>query len=953
MPAASVTPMMQQYHEAKRVAGDALLLFRMGDFYELFFDDAKTAARVLGLALTSRDKGDDPVPMAGFPHHQLDSYLAKIIAADYRAAVCEQVEDPKLAKGLVKREVTRIVTPGTLTDDALLDPQASNFLAAVAFTAGTGGAGRLATGRLSDQSARAREAAHSVGIAWVDVSTGRFFAASFPVAQLGDQLARIQAAELLVSDEAPPLPAEWSQGGAITRRPAWTFGRTAALESLARHFGTRSLEGFGFDTEQAADAAALRAAGAILSYLGETQKASLAHIDRLVPYLCDARLAIDPATRRSLELTATIRDHPAGGARRRDGSLLGTLDRTVTCLGARMLADWLSGPLTDVVAITSRLDAVEEFVADASLTAQLRDVLRQIYDIQRLLARVTTGRASPRDLAFVGRTLACLPKVKAKLTGRSSAVLQQIEQRLDLCADIRGPLEQALVDECPLTTRDGNFIRAGYRAELDELRELMAGGKQWMAEYQAAECKRTGIANIKVGFNQVFGYYLEVTHAHRDKIPVNYIRKQTLKNAERYVTPELKEYEEKVLSAEEKAKRLECDLFMQLREMVAAAAGRLQATADALSEVDVLAALAELARSRNYVRPTVVAEPILDIEAGRHPVLDITEPEGTFVPNGVQCAARSEEREARSEERAAGSEERASRSEEREASVEENSLLAPRSSILLITGPNMAGKSTYIRQAALLTLMAQMGSFVPARRATIGVADRIFARVGASDELSRGQSTFMVEMTETARILNTATARSLVILDEIGRGTSTYDGLSLAWSIVEHIHEAIGCRTLFATHYHELTDLEEQLPGVRNYNVAVKEWEDQVVFLHQIVPGAADKSYGIHVAQLAGVPRTVNDRAREVLAWLEAQHHAADGAACGLARASATAHQSSNGQSTRPAGGWQLTLFGVEEHPLLDEIRTAKLDELRPVEALELIRAWQQRLVEEQAAVKL
>jgi DNA mismatch repair protein MutS len=924
------SPMMQQYYDAKRVAGDALLLFRMGDFYELFFEDARAAARVLGLALTSRDKGDDPVPMAGFPHHQLDAYLAKIIAAGHRAAVCEQVEDPKLAKGLVKREVTRIVTPGTLTDDALLDPQASNFLAAVAWPS----AGM--------KPAAPAEAGPTVGVAWVDISTGRFCAAAFPAEQLADQLARIQPAELLVSDDAAALAGDWMNGASLTRRPAWTFGRTAAVESLAKHFGTHSLEGFGFNAESPADTVALRAAGAVLSYLVETQKASLAHLDRLVPYSCDERLAIDPATRRSLELVATLRDG------RREGSLLGTLDRTVTGLGARLLADWLGAPLTDVAAINARLDAVGELVDDAGLANQLRDALRQTYDIPRLLARVTTGRASPRDLAFLGRTLACLPKLKAKLTGRGSVLLQDIEQRLDLCGDIRGPLEQALADDCPLTTRDGGFIRPGYRSDLDELRGLMAGGKQWMAEYQAAECQRTGIATMKVGFNSVFGYFLEVTHTHREKIPAEYIRKQTLKNAERYVTPELKEYEEKVLSAEEKAKQLECKIFLQLREMVAAAAARLKTTAEALAEIDVLAGLAELARSRNYVRPTVIAEPILDIEAGRHPVLDITEPEGTFVPNGVEVAARRENHQAQMS--------------NGECETGSNSSFDIRhssfGSLLIITGPNMAGKSTYIRQAALLTLMAQMGSFVPARRSTIGVADRIFARVGASDELSRGQSTFMVEMTETARILNTATSRSLVILDEIGRGTSTYDGLSLAWSIVEHLHEQIGCRSLFATHYHELTDLEEQLPGVRNFNVAVKEWEEQVVFLHQIVPGPADKSYGIHVAQLAGVPRSVNDRAREVLAWLEAQHHSAQGdTACGLAAeaSSLNLHSSSNGEvnrnGDRPAGSWQMTLFGTEPHPLLDEIREAKLDELRPVEALELLHSWQQRLIAEQLPV--
>jgi DNA mismatch repair protein MutS len=923
------TPVMQQYHEAKRAAGEALLLFRMGDFYELFYDDARDAARVLGLALTSRDKGDDPVPMAGFPHHQLDSYLAKIIAAGFRAAICEQVEDPREAKGLVKREVTRIVTPGTLTDDALLDPRVSNYLAAIAHPSGT-----------------SRSAVPPVGVAWVELSTGRFSAGAFPVEQCADQLARIGPVEILLSDEAAPLPADWTAGVSITRRPAWTFGHKAAVETLTKHFGVHSLEGFGFDADPTGPhAAALRAAGAVLDYLAETQKASLVHIDRLVPYSVGERLAIDPATRRSLELTSTIRTG------HREGSLLGTIDRTVTSLGARMLADWLAAPLVDVAAIDARLDAVAELVHDASLTGNLRDALRHIHDVERLLARVTTGRASPRDLAHLGRTLACLPKVKAKLTGRTSALLQQLESRLDLCADVRGPLELALVDDCPLTTRDGGFVRPGYRAELDELRELSAGGKKWMAQYQAAESKRTGIANIKVGFNKVFGYYLEVTHTHREKIPADYIRKQTLKNAERYVTPELKEYEEKVLSAEERSKEIEYAVFVELRELVAGAAGRLQATADALAEVDVLAGLAELARSRGYVRPTITAEPVLDVEKGRHPVLDVTEPEGTFVPNGVQCAARGSGQGAGGREQGEGSKGQrdavSGGASEDAVSGGACPAISDAGTVLLITGPNMAGKSTYIRQAALLAILAQIGSFVPARRATIGVADRVFARVGASDELARGQSTFMVEMTETARILNTATRRSLVILDEIGRGTSTYDGLSLAWSIVEHIHEHIGCRTLFATHYHELTDLADELPGVRNYNVAVKEWEDQVVFLHQIVPGAADKSYGIHVAQLAGVPRSVNDRARQVLAWLESQHHQANGQADGDRPAGPIG--AAGGRAERAGSHWQLTLFGTVDHPLLDEIRAANLDELTPLEALARLHAWQQRLADEDA----
>ncbi|MBA3480870.1 MAG: DNA mismatch repair protein MutS [Pirellulales bacterium] len=902
----SLTPMMQQYHDAKQAAGDALLLFRMGDFYELFFEDAKTAARELGLSLTTRDKGENPVPMAGFPHHQLDQYLAKIISRGFRAAVCEQVEDPRHAKGIVKRDVTRIVSRGTVTDDALLEPCAANFLLAIA-------------------------TAHpfaACGLAWIDISTGSFEAAVVAQERLGDELARIAPVEILIRDDADELPAEWTEGRMITRRPPWAFSREAAAESLARHFAAHSLEGFGFADD---DGPAIQAAGAVLDYLTETQKSSLAHIDRLVPYRRETRLEIDQATRRSLEICQTIRDG------RREGSLLGVMDRTVTSMGARLLGQWIAAPLTDVAAIDARLDAVSELHADAAFTADLCESLRSIYDVERLLARVTTGRATPRDLSFVGRTLRCLPKVKAKLAGRKAARLTQLEERIDLCADVRGKLEAALAEECPLNARDGGFIRTGFRTDLDVQRELAKGGKQWIAAYQVEAVQRTGINSMKVGFNNVFGYYLEVTHAQRDKVPADFIRKQTLKNAERYVTPELKEHEEKVLAAEEKSKDIEYDLFIELRETVAAAARRILATAEALAEIDVLAGLAELARSRNYVRPTMVAEPVLEIVAGRHPVLDATEPQGTFVPNDVRCAGNAEWGMENGELKRS------------DGDSEHSPFPIPHSAILLITGPNMAGKSTYIRQAALLTLMAQVGSFVPAQAATIGVADRIFARIGASDDLARGRSTFMVEMTETARILNTATPRSLVILDEIGRGTSTYDGLSLAWAVVEHLHDTLGCRTLFATHYHELTRLAEQLPALANYNVAVREWQGEVIFLHQIIPGAADKSYGIHVAQMAGVPREVNRRASELLAGLEAA-------------STPTAHEESpgiavNGAATRRIdrgrrggganGHLQLTLFEVAEHPLLEVIRNLDLDETSPREAMERIRQWQEQLAAE------
>ena len=860
----AISPMMQQYLDAKAACPGAVLFFRMGDFYELFFDDAKLVARVLNLALTSRDKGENPIPMAGFPHHQLDAYLAKMLAAGHRVAVCEQMEDPRQAKGIVKREVTRIVSPGTVTDDALLDPRESNYLAAVA-------------------------EGEPCGLAWIDLSTGRFSAAQVPAARLSDELARIGPVELLMAEDAElDGPVERAGRPLITRRPGWAFSQRSAHEALCRHFDVRTLEGFGFVDD---DAPAVRAAGAVIEYLVETQKSSLSHIDKLVPYRTTTALEVDEATRRSLEICRTLREG------KREGTLLSVLDRTATAMGSRLLCDWANNPLIDLDAIARRHDAVEELASAESPAAELRELLRGAYDVERLLARVTTGRATPRDLSFLGRTLAGLPAVKAKLTARKSDLLNRLEAELDLCADLRGRLEAALQDECPLQSREGGFIRPGYDARLDQFRELSGGGKQWIARYQAEEAQRTGIAGLKVGFNNVFGYYIEITHTHRDKVPENYVRKQTVKNAERYITPELKEYEEKVLTADEQAKALEYELFVQLRDLTASTARRLSAAARVLAEVDVLCSLAHLARERSYCRPTMVAEPVSKIVAGRHPVLDVTLPQGTFVPNDLAMSP-------------------------------EDGL------VMLITGPNMAGKSTFIRQAALLTIMAQIGSFVPAKEAVLGVADRVFARVGASDELSRGHSTFMVEMTETARILHRATRHSLVILDEIGRGTSTYDGVSLAWSIVEYLHEQVGCRTLFATHYHELTDLKDTLADVRNLNVAVREWQDEVVFLHKIVPGAADKSYGIHVARLAGVPRPVLERAKQILAHLEQEHVDDDGRSKLSRRSRAKVRK----------GDLQLTLFAAADHPVIDEIRRTEVDDLTPLAALNLLRRWQESL---------
>jgi DNA mismatch repair protein MutS len=797
--------MMQQYREAKERHPGMLLLFRMGDFYEMFNSDAETAARILGLTLTSRDK---TVPMAGFPHHSLEPYLRKLLQAGHRVAICDQVEDSALAKGLVRREVTRVVTPGTLTEEELLDPRQSNYLAGIHFP------GPRTAGRGLE---------NPVGLAWVDLSTGQFQAADVSQNQLTDELGRLAPAEcILAQADSNHLKIDDAKF-TLTTRPDWNFDPPSAQAVLREHFGVSTFTGFGFEDDQPS----LVSAGALVIYLRETLKAGLNHIGRLRPYRQSNFLFIDDVTRRSLELVRTLRDGS------REGSLLSAMDRTVTSMGARMLQDWLMSPLADRPAIEARLDALAELVDDHALRRDLREVLRDGFDLQRLTTRASTGRASPRDLSAIGATLRLLPRLKAKVAARKAALLRELESRLELCPDLRELLESALLDNPPLSPREGGVIRPGHDAQLDELRAVAKGGKEWIANFQAAEISRTGINSLKVGFNRVFGYYIEITNTHAQKIPTDYQRKQTLKNAERYITPELKEYEEKVLTAEEKIFKREYELFVALRDQVAGQTTRLMQTGEVMATLDTLASLAELAVSRQYIRPDLCDDSILSIEAGRHPVLDQSLPPGTFVPNDVN--------------------------------------LRPEEGMLwLITGPNMAGKSTYIRQVALLTLMAHMGSFVPARQARIGIADRIFTRVGASDELSRGRSTFMVEMTEAANILNNATDRSLVILDEIGRGTSTYDGVSLAWAITEYLHDQVGCRTLFATHYHELAQLAGKLPGLRNYNVLVQECERRVVFLHQISKGSADKSYGIHVARLAGVPEEVLERANEVLADLEA-----------------------------------------------------------------------------------
>jgi len=804
--------MMRQYLAFKKKHQDAVLLFRMGDFYEMFFDDARTAARVLGLALTSREKGENAVPMAGFPHHAAESYIRRLIEAGYRVAVCEQVEDPRQARGLVERDVTRIITPGTLTEEGILDRRTNNFLAAVC-----GGE-------------------PGFGLAWVDLSTGAFEVEDVPPETLGDSLRRISPSECLLpeaegieEERGHPALAELPEGCLVTRRPRWEFSLEDARRRLNEHFRTAGLDGFGCRDL----GPAISAAGAVLAYLQETQKGQLGHIKRITPFSGSLYLVLDKTTQRSLELVQTMR-----GADQQ-GTLLAVLDATQTPLGARLLRRWILTPLKDKGGIEARLEAAEELVGDSALRRRLTDPLRGIHDIERLATKISCARANARDLLALCRSLEQVPTLAGELRHSGAELLRAVGDRLDPLPEVVGLIASAIHPDPPLALTEGGLIRDGYNPELDELRQVAREGKGWIAGFELREAQRTGIPSLKVGFNKVFGYYIEVTNTHRDKVPQDYMRRQTLKNAERYITPELKDWESKVLSASDRARELEQEVFHQVCREAAVHTERLQRTAAAIAELDCLLSLATVAAGRGYVRPAVSEGLELRIEDGRHPVLEQVMTE-RFVPNSVEMDGEAVR-------------------------------------LLVVTGPNMAGKSVYIRQTALLVLMAQMGSFIPARSASIGIVDRIFTRVGASDEQARGQSTFMVEMIEVANILNNATRRSLIILDEVGRGTSTFDGVSIAWATAEFIHERIGARTLFATHYHELAQLAETLGGVRNLNVAVREWQGEVIFLHRIVPGHTDQSYGIHVAQLAGVPQQVVDRARGILAHLEASAVSPDG----------------------------------------------------------------------------
>ncbi len=875
------TPIRRQYLSIKKQYPDTIVFFRLGDFYETFDEDARTVSKVLDIVLTSRNvsKGQR-IPMAGVPYHAAENYIARLIKAGYKVAICEQIGNQPV-KGLVPREVQRVITPGTVVESSLLVAKENNYLAAVVFQG------------------------EQAGLAFADITTGEFAATQLQGSDIDrlvlNEISRLKPAEIILPDASPARAHPARPRARDTRRDGdgtaemfqplaipcsyydgWRFEMDTAQQTLLRHFEVATLDGFGL----AGKPLAVQAAGAVIQYVSDTQKQALAHINRLDIYSTDSFMTLDAATRRNLELIETIRTGSS------QGSLLGVLDETVTPMGGRLVRTWLLQPLLDAAGLEARLDAVEYFTSQTLARGDIRAHLKETADLERLTNRVCQAIAQPRDLLAIRRSLEAVPAIQAVLEQASRAGNSRppalAELNLDACRDIAELIAQAIVDEPPAIIAKGGFIRPGFSAELDGIIAGCRDARVWVANLEPVERERTGIKTLKVGFNKVFGYYIEVTHAHKNQVPADYIRKQTLVNAERYITPELKEYESLILNAEERQLEVETRVFKEINARIAARADRLLATSRALAYLDVVSTLAEVALRRHYVRPALSDDDTLEIVNGRHPVVEtmpLVDTDGlatAFVPNDVSMSGEE--------------------------------------LIHIITGPNMSGKSTFLRQVALIVLMAQIGSFVPADKARIGLVDRIFTRIGAHDEIHAGQSTFMVEMVETAAILAQSSPRSLLILDEIGRGTSTFDGLAIARAVVEYIHNnpKIRAKTLFATHYHELTELARYLPHVRNYNVAVAEEAGQVVFLHKIVPGGADRSYGIHVAQIAGIPKAVIDRANEVLEELEGS---AD-------------FQEWQARTRQVFSGVQLSFLGPETHPLAEAIKELDVDSLSPLEAL-------------------
>ncbi len=844
------TPLMLQWREVKARHPDALVFFRVGDFYELFNEDAVEGSRLLDLTLTSRNNGGSKAPLAGIPAHALDTYLRRLVAAGRRVAICDQVEDPALAKGLVKRAVTEMVTPGAVFSDTLLDARRNNFLAAIAGDAAGEG---------------------SVGLALGDLTTGEMSVRRLSWDDLPDALGVFQPAEILLPRTWELFPIPGAAEVTRTYRPDWLFDARTAAEELGRHFRVANLAGYGFEP---GDESLVAACGALVAYVAEVQPAGFGGLRPPRIERPGHVMVLDEMTRRNLELVEPIRG--AGT----QGTLLGVLDEALTPMGGRLLRRWLLAPLVDVPAIDARLDAVAELVEMDAVRRGVRDALGEVRDLERLAVKVGSGRANPREMLALAASLGRIPLLRDALEGARSHLLRGLLDGLDPLDEVRERIECTVAPDAPVSTAEGGVIRGECHPELDELRGVRDGAVDFIARLQARERERTGIQTLKVGFNRVFGYYLEVTRTHAERVPGDYMRKQTLANAERYFTPELKEWEEKVLGAEEKINALEARLFAELREAAAREVPRIQSVAERVATIDVLAALAEVAVRRDFARPEVDGGFTLEVRGGRHPVVETMMPREEFIPNDVRL-----DHDAR---------------------------------VMILTGPNMAGKSTVLRQVGLVVLLAQVGSFVPARYARVGIVDRIFTRVGASDNLVRGQSTFMVEMNETAAILHGATPRSLVLLDEIGRGTSTWDGLSVATATTEHLHDAVGAKTIFATHYHELTRLSNRLPGVVNFSVAVREVGDDIVFLRRLVPGGADRSYGVEVARLAGLPDSVVARAREILRELE----------------TAAAPQP---EAPRHEPELQLGLFGPPVHPAVEKLRGVDVNRLTPLQALNLL----------------